>query len=256
MQKEEELLRKRLMELSKIAYHRNFITYTDFLNLNELNILHTLPKDALYTPYRTFGGYASSERQIAAFLPDALCLRSEEEDLAYPMGIIHIVPRSQKFSEQLSHRDYLGALLSLGIDRSKIGDIIVEEQGAFVFVSDKLLSYLCEELTQIRRTRVTVCEESFSRFSYTPKYEKRTGTVASVRLDTLLSLAFSSSRSRLSPLIESGKVFVNGKLITSNGYNLKEDDVISVRGYGKFIYREVLSQTKKGRLLVEIHKLI
>ena len=152
MQKEEELLRKRLIELSKIAHHRNFITYTDFLNLNELNILHTLPKDTLYTPYRTFGGYASSERQIAAFLPDALCLRSEIEDLAYPMGIIHILPRSQKFSEQLSHRDYLGALLSLGIERSKIGDIIVEEQGAFVFVSDKLLSYVCKEMTQIRRT--------------------------------------------------------------------------------------------------------
>lgn len=232
MQKEEELLRKRLIELSKIAYHRNFITYTDFLNLNELNILHTLPKDTLYTPYRTFGGYASSERQIAAFLPDALCLRSEIEDLAYPMGIIHILPRSQKFSEQLSHRDYLGALLSLGIERSKIGDIIVEEQGAFVFVSDKLLSYVCKEMTQIRRTQVIVCEESFSEFHYTQKYEKITGTVASVRLDTLLSLAFSSSRSRLSPLIEAGKVFVNGKLISSNGYNVKEDDVISVRGYG------------------------
>ena len=230
MQKEEELLRKRLIELSKIAYHRNFITYTDFLNLNELNILHTLPKDTLYTPYRTFGGYASSERQIAAFLPDALCLRSEIEDLAYPMGIIHILPRSQKFSEQLSHRDYLGALLSLGIERS--------------------------EMTQIRRTQVIVCEESFSEFHYTQKYEKITGTVASVRLDTLLSLAFSSSRSRLSPLIEAGKVFVNGKLISSNGYNVKEDDVISVRGYGKFIYRKVISQTKKGRLLVEIHKLI
>nr|WP_317379496.1 YlmH/Sll1252 family protein [uncultured Faecalimonas sp.] len=256
MQKEEELLRKRLLELSKIASYRNFITYTDFLNLNELNILHTLPKDVLYTPYRTFGGYASSERQIAAFLPDALCLRSEAEDLSYPMGIIHIMPRSRKFSEQLSHRDYLGALLSLGIERAKIGDIIVEEQGAFVFVSDKLLSYLCKELSQIRRTPVIACEEPFSEFSYSPKYEKITGTVASVRLDTLLSLAFASSRSRLSPLIEAGKVFVNGKLITSNGYTLKENDVISVRGHGKFIYREIISQTKKGRLLVEIHKLI
>ena len=57
-------------------------------------------------------------------------------------------------------------------------------------------------------------------------------------------------------MIEAGKVFVNGKLISSNGYNVKEDDVISVRGYGKFIYRKVISQTKKGRLLVEIHKLI
>ena len=83
------------------------------------------------------------------------------------MGIIHILPRSQKFSEQLSHRDYLGALLSLGIERSKIGDIIVEEQGAFVFVSDKLLSYVCKEMTQIRRTQVIVCEESFSEFHYT-----------------------------------------------------------------------------------------
>lgn len=256
MQKEEELLRKRLIELSKIASYRNFITYTDFLNLNELNILHTLPKDALYTPYKTFGGYASSERQIAAFLPDALCLRSETENLRYPMGIIHIMPRNRKFSEQLSHRDYLGALLSLGIDRAKIGDIIVEEQGAFVFVSEKLLSYLCEELSQIRHTPVVACKEPLSEFSYTPKYEKITGTVASVRLDTLLSLAFASSRSRLSSLIEAGKVFVNGKLITSNGYTVKENDVISVRGYGKFIYRKTVSQTKKGRLLVEIHKFI
>ena len=72
MNKEEILLQKRLTELSRVAYHRGIVTFSDFLNLNELNILHTTPKDQWMTRYETFGGYGCSERQMAAFLPDAL----------------------------------------------------------------------------------------------------------------------------------------------------------------------------------------
>ena len=75
MLKEEQLLEKRFLELSRTAFHRNIITYTDFLNLNELNILHTIPKTELYCNYVTFGGYDTAERQMAAFVPDALSLR-------------------------------------------------------------------------------------------------------------------------------------------------------------------------------------
>ena len=75
MQKEEQQLEKRLSELSNLAYSRDIVTYSDFLNLNELNILHSMPKDRLYTKFVTFGGYGLAERQMAAFLPDALSLR-------------------------------------------------------------------------------------------------------------------------------------------------------------------------------------
>ena len=73
MQKEELMLQKRLIELSRLSYQRGIVTYSDFLNLNELNILHTMPKTELYTTYKVFGGYDFSERQMVAFLPDAFC---------------------------------------------------------------------------------------------------------------------------------------------------------------------------------------
>ena len=94
MQKEELLLQKRLLELSKIAYQRGIVTFSDFLNLNELNILHTIPKAELHTTYATFGGYDYSERQMVAFLPDALCY-----DYEYPISVLKISPLQKKFSD-------------------------------------------------------------------------------------------------------------------------------------------------------------
>ena len=91
---------------------------------------------------------------------------------------------------------------------------------------------------------------------YEPKYEEIKGTVASVRLDTVLSLAFPLSRSRITAYIEGAKVFVNGKLVTSNGYRLKEGDIISVRKMGRIVYDKVLSETKKGRYLTVVRKYI
>lgn len=96
--------------------------------MNELHILHTTPKDMLLTRYETYGGYDMSERQMAAFLPDALYYTH-----FYPIQILKIEPLQKKFAESLTHRDYLGAILNLGIDRSKIGDILVTEDSAPCF---------------------------------------------------------------------------------------------------------------------------
>lgn len=251
MQKEEFMLQKRLIELSKTAYRRGIVTYSDFLNLNELNILHTTPRSEFDTPYETYGGYNDSERQMAAFLPDALYYTH-----FYPIQILTIEPLQKKFAESLTHRDYLGAVLNLGIERSKIGDIIVMEQCAYLFVHESLADFICNDLTRIRHTSVMVTKKDAEDFSYTPKYEEITGTVASVRLDSLLSLAFNSSRSKLVALIEGGKVFTNGKLMTTNSYQVKEGDIISVRQMGRFKYNGILSQTKKGRYYVSLYKYI
>lgn len=258
MQKEEQLLEKRLVELSRVAYHRERITYSDFLNLNELNILHSLPKDTLFTKYFLFGGYESAERQLAAFLPDALSLRVENEESLFfdAISVIKISPLHEKYSEELSHRDYLGAILNLGIERNKIGDIVLEKNFAYVFARPQMRDFLIENLDRIRHTAVMVREEELHGFSYSPRFEEMKGTVASVRLDSLLSLAFSSSRSKLCPLIEAGKVFVNGKLVTSNAYQPKEGDRVSVRGMGKFQYVKTMGNTKKGRVSVLIYKYI
>lgn len=247
MKKEELMLQKRLIELSKLAYQRGIVTYSDFLNLNELNILHTMPKNELYTNYKVFGGYDFSERQMVAFLPDALCY-----EYFYPISVLKISPLQKKFAESLSHRDYLGAILNLGIERSKIGDILVQDNSAILFIHQSLETFVQEELRRIKHTSVMAEPENFAEISYKPKTEEKKGTVSSLRLDSLMALAFSSSRTKLVSYIENGKVFVNGKLITSNGYQIKEEDIISVRGLGRFQFKETLSQTKKGRYFVTI----
>ncbi len=247
MQKDEVMLQKRLIELSRTAYQRGIVTFSDFLNLNELNILHTTPKQELHTGYVTFGGYDYSERQMVAFLPDALCYSYE-----YPISVLKISPLQKKFSEPLSHRDYLGSILNLGIERCKLGDILVLDDGAILFAHHSLEDYLRDEIRRIRHTSVQVQAVELREFSYEPNTKPIKGTVSSLRLDSLLALAFSSSRSKLVSYIEAGKVFVNGKLITSNGYQLKENDIVSARGLGRFRYVETVSETKKGRYFVTI----
>lgn len=258
MEKDEILIRKRFIELSEHAYQRGTASYTDFLNLNELNILHTTPKEMFAVSYRTFGGYALLERQMAAFLPDAFCLYREEEEIlaSYPIEAVKIVPLNEKFAEEMSHRDYLGALLNLGIDRSKLGDILVRDKEAVVFVHKYLTEFLTKELTRVRHTMVQTKKTDIRDFHYEPKIEEIKGTVASVRIDALLSLAYGTSRSKLIPLIEGGRVYVNGKMITGNGYHLKEEDIVSIRGMGRFQYKGILSETKKGRCFVSLYKYI
>ena len=251
MNKEELLLQKRLAELSRIAYTREIDTFSEFLNLNELNILHTTPKDMLLSQYKTYGGYGLSERQMAAFLPDALYY-----DYQYPIQIIEISPVNRKFAEELSHRDYLGAVMNLGIERCKLGDILIEDGKAILFAKEELAGYIMEHLTRIRHTTVKTSILSAFEDSYEPRYEELKGTVASVRLDTVLSLAYPLSRSKITGLIEGARVFVNGKLVTSNGYRLKEGDILSVRKMGRIGYNGILSETKKGRYMVSIRKYI
>ena len=204
MNKEEQLLEKRLIELSNLAFSRDIVTFSDFLNLNELNILHRTPKDQFKARFETYGGYE----------------------------------------------------LNLGTSRTKIGDIIQTDDGAIVFVKEEISDYIMKNLTRIRHTTITVERRELSDISYEPHFEELKGTVPSVRLDTVLSVAYPLSRSKLTTYIEAAKVFVNGKLITNNGYHLNEGDLISVRGLGRIAYAGILSETKKGRYMISLRKYI
>ena len=112
---EQELCRKRLLDLSRQADRKGIVLFSDFLNLNEQNIFHSLQKE-LYTTAELSGGYEQAERQMVAFIPDALCY-----EWSYPFVCIHAVPQYPKYAEKLTHRDVLGALMHLGLDRSKSG---------------------------------------------------------------------------------------------------------------------------------------
>lgn len=251
MNKEESIFQKHLLDLSNQAYQREIVVFSDFLNLNELNILHTTPKHLFPARYETFGGYGFSERQIAAFLPDALYY-----EYTYPVQALEIFPANAKFAEELNHRDYLGALMNLGLERCKIGDILVAEKSALIFVKEEFAGFISDSLSRIRHTTVRVSPKALDNFNWCPTLQQMKGTVPSVRLDTVLSVAYPLSRSRLTGYIADAKVFVNGKLTTSNGYHLREGDIISVRGVGRIRYDGILSETKKGRYYISVAKFI
>lgn len=251
MDKAEERLRRRFMDLADEADKKGIVTFSDFLNLNELNIFHSMAGMLSFVKWEVSGGYELAERQIIAFIPDALYY-----DWEFPIACLEIDPLREKFAEALTHRDYLGTILSLGLDRSKLGDILVKNGCAWVFCADSIADFICRELVRIRHTSVSCKRADNPARDITVQTESIRGSVASIRLDSLISMACKGSRSSLCAMIEAGKVFVNGKLITSNGYTPKEQDLISVRGIGKFRYCGILSQTKKGRYYIEIQKFI
>lgn len=249
--KDEIIFTKRLNEWWQQAYHKNICIYTSFLNLNEFNLFEQFKKTTPGVHYEVWGGYREAERRVICFYVD-----DSFTTISFPICCVQVSPVSEKYGETLSHRDYLGAVLNLGIDRSKIGDIAIENKTAYIFCMDVIAPFLCDNLTKIRHTNVNVKEIDINELHYTPKTEVVSGTVSSVRLDALLALAFKTSRSSMTGLISGGKVFANGKLVTSNSFVPKEDDIISVRGMGRFVYRKTENQTKKNRYRILLEKYI
>lgn len=247
---EELLLRKRFIDLSRMANRRDIVTFSNFLNLNELNIFHQMKAD-IESAYQLFGGYEFAERQMIAFIPDALYYEWE-----FPISCLCFVPAYPKFAEELSHRDILGALMNLGIERSRIGDIRLDGQKYYIFCEESLTEYLLSSLGQVKHTIVTGEQVEAGLHQIEQKFELLSGIVSSNRLDNIVSFATGKSRSQSVILIQSQKVFVNERIISSNAYDCKKGDIISIRGFGKFIYDGSTGETRKGRTKINIRKYI
>jgi RNA-binding protein YlmH len=250
LDKDEQILRKRLLEHANTAYHRSICMFSDFLNLNEQNIFQSLKNELPRIKYFTYGGFYDAERKILCFCGNDQIAALEE--ISFPISCIKVVPLSQKFSDSLNHRDFLGAVLNLGIDRSKVGDILINANEGYIFAHSTISNFIVDQLVKVKHTMVSTTIIDQQDFDYKPNFTEVVGTVSSVRLDSILSVAFHTSRSSLTELIEGGKVFVGGKVVLSNSYTLKENDIVSVRGLGKFIYVGTTYQTKKGRYSVKL----
>lgn len=251
IEKEEQILRKRLLELARAADNKGICTYTDFLNLNEINIFFKIKNDIPNISYDLFGGYEEAERKVICFYGcDSVKAFSDY------ITCIRILPLNKKFSDDLNHRDFLGAIMNLGIERSKIGDILVKEKEGFLFCETVISNYIIESLNKVKHTSVVCNITDMNTDHIQPNFKEIRGTVSSGRLDAVIALAFGTSRSSIIGLIAGGKVFVDGRLVESNSYMLKENEIISVRGHGKFIYKGMQNQTKKGRFYITILKYI
>lgn len=237
----ETLLKKRLAELSHRAFERGYTTYSTFLNLQEISILKALK---LNSKYSLFGGYENADRCVAAF--------SNDEVYSYPIVCIKIEPLQQKFSDKLTHRDFLGALMNLGIEREMLGDIKILNNEGYLFCLDKISQYIVDNLSSIKHTSVKckIIDDIPELFNQLPDEEEY--IVSSLRIDTVVSAVFKMSRNSASQLINQEKIFINSKTVYKDSVQLKEGDVVSVRGYGKFIYSQTVNETRKHKMVVAI----
>lgn len=236
------MIEKRFNELYNRAFEKHYHTFTEFLNLDEQSILIST-----YLPCTKFGGYHLAERIIAGFGENI-----QEND--FPIVCLKISPVNKKFSDKLTHRDYLGAIMNLGIKRELLGDIIVSESNAYLFCLSQISEYIADNLRRIRHTTIktelvdTLPEDAVS------QPEGCEIVVSSLRIDVLVSAVYKLSRNEASKLFSSGKIFVNSKLTENASYTVKDDDIISVRGFGRFTFLQQLRKTKKDRIVIEILK--
>ncbi len=242
MADEKEILKKRFKELYLRSQNRGIYVYSDFLNAYEQSLL----EQEIPYGYTLQGGYTDAERRIACF--------GDERELCYepdpPLSIICIAPLSHKFSDDLTHRDFLGSLVGLGIKRETLGDILISNNKGYLICLEAIAQFIKDNLTKVNHTSVSCdfCTEIPT--EDLPKPKEKTVIVSSLRLDVLISGVYDISRSKSSALIEGEKVFINGKLTKSNSISLKENDVISVRGKGRFKFKEISGDTRKGRIRI------
>lgn len=245
-------LKKRLLELAERSYSHGVYTFTPFLGLSEQQAFYEIQRDVVYAGYGMEGGSPQCERRMIRFgSPDLL---GYEE--AYPIQCIKIEPLTPKFAEQLTHRDFLGAVMNLGIERGTVGDIFVQDKEALMFCQEGISSYLTDNLEQVRHTHVKCSVIRATDSIREPITEEMTLSVASSRIDTVTAKVYNIARSRSLELFRAGRVFVNGRLTENNSYVLKDGDAVTARGFGRFVYVGEQGETRKGRtrVCVEIYR--
>lgn len=248
MLEEEELLKKRLRELADKAWQNNSYTFTGFLGLAELSCFYDMEKELSFAEPVIFGGYEDAERAMIRFGSEELFGYKEE----FPITCLKIRPLLQKFADPFSHRDFLGALMNLGIERNTLGDIILRDNQGFLFCTKTIAPFIAENLYKVKHTSV-ICEETEK--LPIQRQEDLTSIkiqIASERIDGVISKVYRLSRSESAELFRQKKIFVNGRLCENASRNLKPRDMVTVRGRGRFIYTEKQGISKKGKLNVEI----
>lgn len=241
-------LLKRLQELSSRCKRQQQVISTDFLDAETVARIRTA--HSVISQERTVfsGGYDGAERQALFFLPDWL-----EKDAFLSEDSLHLLKITPAEPTGLSHRDYLGSLLSLGIRREKTGDILVQPDHAQLIVFPELIPYLTSNLTHIGRTSARVEEIPFSALTLPEKHTTTfTRTVASLRCDSVLSAAFSLSRGDAAEAMKKGLVSIDHLPEEKPDRPVKSGCLLVVRGMGRARMETEQTQSRKGRIFIRI----
>ena len=242
------------IEFSKI---REKIENTDFLDMYQISLVENFLRKIRFDNYQLFGGYDDSERKILIVYPEKYNEKMIEKNYSKMLKIVRVELPEEEHGKY-SHRNYLGGIVKLGLKREKVGDILVSNDGADIIVVDDFSEILKNELPSLTRfesSKINL-EELTNLRKKEIKIEEINIIVPSLRLDNIVSDLARTSRSKAAEIINQERVFVNGQNETKLSKQVKLNDVITIRGKGRFIIKEFTGTTRSGRTVIKIEKYI
>lgn len=236
----------KVRDACRLCETKNVPKFTSFLSEAELgkalNVVKNMRQRCCF-----FGGFSEAERNVLCVCPEWL----ETDNVEFPITTLEF---QYIKNSGLTHRDFLGAVMALGIKKETVGDILVFDSVCYMFVLNTVSEYIISELKKVGSVGVKITVSQKTDFEYSVKTEEKTTTVASLRLDCVVSALCNFSRKNAAELIEQGFVFVNSLSVEKATATVKENDKISVRRHGKFVVCSASDLTKKQRTVLKYKK--
>ena len=248
---EDRVLLAKLWDKISAGMRRNIMANTCFLSPRELEMARYLFGDE--PGLMTFGGYEDAERRMLVYLPDYL----DEESLYLEGGPLCCLRATFFEEDRLTHRDFLGALMGAGIARKTVGDICVGAGCCDFFVTGEIAPFILQNFLSAGRTRIHITQIPLREAQIPdPEVKEIKDTVASLRLDSIVSSGFRIGRSLAAQHIQAGKAAIDGLPCEKPDKPVSEGMKISIRGLGKIKLHSVNGKTKKDRISVVIHRYV
>ncbi|MEE0946448.1 MAG: YlmH/Sll1252 family protein [Acutalibacteraceae bacterium] len=243
-----QLLTARIQDAIRLRNTTDMFKSVGFLSESECDFVSSLA-ELKEEKYVLWGGYEDAQRKFFIALPQ-WCENAQQT------AVIESITFTYRKCDKLTHRDFLGAFMALGITREAIGDILCSEGRTVAFVSESISEYICSQIEKVGRVGVQICLGHTQPLPVTYELKEFSDTVASVRLDCVVAALLCTSREKAKEVVCDKKVTVNGVIVDKITFECGSDDVISVRGSGKFILKECSSHTKKGRIIIKYLKYV
>lgn len=252
MKDENDLLIAKVLDKKKICNSKNKITYTDFLNEKEQRVIE---KNVKLENAFFYGVNENADRKILVFYPEKLTEELVRKSLKSVLSGIRIILKNDQIGNY-EHKNYLSALIKIGIDRGKIGDILVDDYGADIIAFDMNKEFIIQslsELTRFRKANIDIIPIDDIKRKI-DRFEESTIIVSSMRIDNIVAELAGCSRTNADEYINSEKLFVNYETALKGSKTIFEGDIVTIRGKGKFRIDGLVRNTRNNRFVIKVNK--
>lgn len=254
---EDKMLLAQVLDKITFAKDKNKLQNTDFLDMYQVSLVESVLRKIDIKNYVFVGGYEEAERKILLIYPEKYDDKMINKNISNILKVIRI-SLPDDLVGKYTHRDYLGGVIKLGLKREKIGDILVDNTGADIIIMEEISTFLLsniESLTRFQMSQITLEDISNIRKVEIKKEEVKI-IVSSLRLDNIVSELAKCSRSKAEQILNTERVFVNGQNETKKTKQIKQGDIVTIRGKGRFEVKEFVGSTRSGRYIINIEKYV